>query len=250
MPRMIRGLRTAVLPLSLLALVSGAARAEDASTPATPSTSPEGCEARFSPIFLWAPINTTSAADGDGTPPADVTDGTTGLNGAWGLRFELETGRTIVSIQDLYLSISRDSTSRSGLPTSLAFKVSLFEAYGGYRVVDNLSVIGGVRFFVGRLEYTASASSIDLDSTLLDPVVGVWYRPRLSRGWRAELGADAGGFGVGFDISSSASAMFSWRGKRIGWDVGYRALYMKKSGSREYIETTFYGPVAGFEVYF
>lgn len=247
---MMGGFRKAVVPVSVLALLSGAARAEDASTPATPATHPESCEARFAPIFFWAPINTTSAAEGEGNPPTDVTEGATGLNGAFGLRFEMEKGRAIVSIEELYLSISRDSTTPSGIPTSLSFKMSLFEAYGGYRVVDSLSVIGGIRFVAGRLEYTASTLSIDQDTFLLDPVVGLWYRPRLSRGWRAELGADVGGFGVGFDISSSASAVFSWRGKRIGWDVGYRALYMKKSGSDEFLETTFYGPVVGFEVYF
>ena len=246
---MTRGFRKAVIPLSLLVLLSGAAWAEETSTPATSPTCPEGCQARFSPLYFWAPINTTSAAEGE-DEPTDVTEGTTGLNGAFGMRFELETGKATVSISELYLSISHDSTLGSGIPTSLSFKMSLFEAYGGYRVVDSLSVIGGVRFVVGQLEYTASSLSIDQETSLLDPVVGVWYRPQLSRGWRAELGLDVGGFDVGFDISSSASAVFSWRGKRIGWDVGYRALYMKKSGSEEFLETTFYGPVFGFEVYF
>jgi hypothetical protein len=241
------GFRNAVVLAAMLALFAGATRAEDASTS---STNPECCVARFAPIFLWAPINTTSASEGEDAPPEDVTDGATGLNGALGLRFELEKGRTIVSIEELYFSLSRDSTTPSGTPTSLGFKMSLFEAYGGYRVVDSLSVIGGIRFVAGRLEYTRSTLSIDHDIFLFDPVVGVWYRPRLSRGWRAELGADVGGFGVGFDISSSASAVFSWRGKRIGWDVGYRALYMKKSTGDEFLETTFYGPVVGFEVYF
>ncbi len=230
------------MSVSMLVLLWGAARAEDAP--------PESCDARFAPIFLWAPINTTSAAEGEGNPSTDVTGGSTGLNGAWGLRFEMEKGRTIVSVQDLYYSLSRDSTSPLGNPASLNFKMSLFEAYGGYRVVDSLSVIGGVRFFVGRLEYAAPTLSFDQDTTLLDPVVGLWYRPRLPHGWRAELGGDVGGFGVGFDISSSASAVFAWRGKRTGWDVGYRALYMKKSSSDVLLETTFYGPIVGFEVYF
>jgi hypothetical protein len=115
--------------------------------------------------------------------------------------------------------------------------------------VDSLSVIGGIRFFGGQLEYTSS-DSFEQDSSLLDPVIGVWYRPKISRGWTAELALDVGGFGVGFDISSSATAVFSWRGKRIGWDLGYRALYMKKSGSDDFLETTLYGPVFGFEVYF
>ena len=48
----------------------------------------------------------------------------------------------------------------------------------------------------------------------------------------------------------SASAVLSWRSKRFGADVGYRALYMKKSASDEVLETTFYGPVFGFEIYF
>ena len=247
--RIIEGFRGAVVPAVMLALLSGAARAQE-SAAANSSTCPEGCGARFAPVFFWAPINTTSAAEGEGTPPTDVTDGATGLNGALALRFEMETDRATVSIGELYAAISSESTSASGTPTSVSFKMSLFELYGGYKVVDSLSVIGGIRFYGGTLEYTSPASSFDQDANLLDPVVGLWYRPRLSRGWRAELGLDVGGFDVGFDISSSASAVFSWRGKRIGWDVGYRALYMKKSGSEEFLETTMYGPVFGFEVYF
>ena len=250
MPRMIGGVRRTVVAAAMLALLVGVALAEDATPSSTPSTCPEGCQARIAPIYLWAPINTTSASEGEGEPPTDVTEGVTGLNGAYGIRFEMETGRAIVSISELCVSISHDSTSASGTPTSLSFKASLFEAYGGYRIVDSLSVIGGIRFFGGTLEYASSTTSIDQDINLLDPVVGLWYRPSLSRGWRAELGADVGGFGVGFDISSSASAVFSWRGKRVGWDVGYRALYVKKSTSNEFLETTLYGPVFGFEIYF
>jgi hypothetical protein len=122
------GFRKAVVLVATLALPAGAARAEDATTA---PTCPEGCGARFAPIYIWAPVNATTASEGEGAPPVDVTDGATGLNGALAVRFEMDTGRAVMSIEELYASISRDSTSESGDQTSLSFKMSLFELYGG-----------------------------------------------------------------------------------------------------------------------
>jgi hypothetical protein len=44
--------------------------------------------------------------------------------------------------------------------------------------------------------------------------------------------------------------VFAWRSKRFGADVGYRALYAKKSDDSGLLETTLYGPVFGFDLYF
>jgi len=243
-----RVIRTVVLP-ALLALVVAGAWAQDTSSP----TSACDCtEVRFAPIFFWAPINTTSASEGEGNPTVDVTEGNTGLNGAFAARLEIEPGRGILTMGELFASISHDSTDASGRPASLEFKMSLFESYGGYEVVDHLSVVGGIRYYSLRLAYSASAGpSIDQDEQLLDPVVGLFYRPRLSKHWTAAFDADVGGFGVGFDLSTSVSAVFTWRsGTWFGADVGYRALHMEKSDESDSLETTFYGPVFGFEIFF
>jgi hypothetical protein len=244
-----RLIRTVVVPTAVLALVVAEAWAQDTSSP------PSACECtevRFAPIYFWAPINTTSASEGEDSPTVDVTEGNTGLNGAFAARLEIEPGRGILTMGELFASISQDSTTASGGDASLEFKFSLFELYGGYEVIDHLSVVGGIRYTSVRLGYSASAGpSIDQDEQLLDPVVGLFYRPRLSKHWTAAINADVGGFGVGFDVSTSVSAVFTWRsGTWFGADVGYRALHMKKSDESDSLETTFYGPVVGFEIFF
>jgi hypothetical protein len=241
-PAVNRSLRRVFVPAAMLALLGIPARAEDASTPSDAS---KNWEIRFAPIYLWAPINSTSASEGEDAPDVDVTQGQTGLNGAYGMRLEIEPGRSIVSLEEMYASITNESTSASGIHRSLDYKILLSE-------LDSLSVLGGLRYYVLRLEYTSTNSSpIDQDGSFFDPVVGLWYRPQISRHWMATVGADVGGFGVGFDISSSVFATFSWRdGKRFGLDLGYRALYMNKSAPRESLETIFYGPVFGLEIYF
>jgi hypothetical protein len=239
-----RVIRTVVVPAAVLARVVTGAWAQDTSSPASPC---ECTEVRFAPIYLWAPINTTSASEGEGDPTIDVTEGNTGLNGAFAARLEIDSGRGILTMGEIFASISHDSTD-----ASLDFKMSLFELYGGYEVVDHLSVVGGIRYYAVRLGYSASATPpIDQDEQLLDPVVGLFYNPRLSKRWTAAISADVGGFGVGFDVSTSVSAVFTWRsGPWFGADVGYRALHMKKSDETDSLETTFYGPVVGFEIFF
>ena len=227
-----------VLAIALLGLAPAAALADDT------------CEIRIAPVYLWAPINTTSASDSEGGPTVDVTQGETGLNGAWGAKVEMRKDGTTLSVGGWYASLGYDANA--GRPRALDFKVALFELYGGHRVVDSLSVFGGVRFYDIDLEYSSSTvSSIDQETRLLDPVVGVWYNPRLSKSWTVAVAGDVGGFTVGFDVSASVSGVFSWKPtKHFGLDVGYRAFYMKKDGDSGVLETTFYGPIIGAEIYF
>ena len=241
--------RRVIMPAALLALLAGVALAEDAPPPQSGTS---GCEIRLAPIFFWAPINTTSASDAEDDDPVDVTEGESGLNGAFAARVEVLSGPSMFSVEELYASISYDTSDSSGEQRSLDFTMSLFELYGGREVVDSFSIYGGVRYYSGDLEYTATTTpSIDLEASLLDPVVGVWYRPRLSKSWTAAVSADLGGFTVGFDWSSSVSAVFSWQpGEHFGLNAGYRALYMRKDDDSGFLETTFYGPVFGMEIVF
>lgn len=229
---------TRLVAVAVLALSGGVAFAEDA------------CEIRLAPVYLWAPINTTSASDSEGGPTVDVTQGETGLNGAWGAKVEMRKGGTTLSVGGWYASLAYDANAER--QRALDFKVSLFELYGGHEVVDQLSVYGGIRYYNGDLEYSSSTvSSIDQETRLLDPVVGVWYQPRLSKSWTAMVAGDVGGFTVGFDWSASVSGVFSWKPtKHFGLDVGYRAFYMKKDGDSGFLQTTFYGPIFGATIYF
>jgi hypothetical protein len=238
--------------LSLHALAIPAAASLVLVLPAAAEETPSGgCEYRLAPIYLWAPINTTTASESETSPPIDVTRGETGLNTALGARFELATGPTRVSLEELYASISYKAAEAGGGERELNFRLSLFELYAGRAVGHDVSVVGGLRFYRGKLTYTSTnVASIDQEQTLRDPVVGIWYRPRLSKTWTGEFAADVGGFNFGFDWSSFVSAIFTWKpSKHVGGSLGYRALYMKKTGAEGLLKTTFYGPVFGLEVF-
>jgi hypothetical protein len=207
---------------------------------------------RIAPIFFWAPINSTTASEGEGAPPVNVTAGQAGLNSAFAARVEYQHGRWMVSGQEFFASVAYDQTGALGTRRELDFDISLLELYGGYGLGHDVSIMGGVRNYRGKLSYTSTnVASIEQDDNLTDPVVGVWYRPRLSKTWTMALSTDLGGFGVGFDLSSCGTVVFTWQFSRhFGADVGYRAMYLKKVDPSETLKSTFYGPVFGFELLF
>jgi hypothetical protein len=256
-------MKLAVSTVVLLALVAGAASARQAG-PAAGDQSVRASdepgqgqpardwEIRFAPVFFWAPINSTTASEGTESPPEDLTQSDSGLNAAYAGRLEYRNGPWLGSGEILYGSVFHQATDASGVSTDLDFRFSLIELYGGRELGHDLAVLGGFRHYSGTISFMSSdAPPVDRDDALLDPVVGVSWRPRLSEHWDLALSGDVGGFGVGFDLSSSETAVFTAQFSRhCGADVGYRALYMKKVDSSGTLKTTLYGPVFGFELFF
>ena len=225
-------MRFGVSAVGSLALFVGAAfaqhpdfssREEPKQTPNEPGQerSVKEWELRIAPIYVWARINTTMASEGTGSPPVDVTAGETVLNSAFALRVEFQDGPWLVAAQELFASFSYDTTDASEIHRALDFEMSLLELFGGREMGDDLAIVAGLRHYSGKLSFTASDTApLEQDDSLLDPAVGVWYRPRLSKSWTLALSVDVGAFGSGFDLSSCGTAVLTWRAsKHVGLDV-------------------------------
>ena len=90
---------------------------------------------------------------------------------------------------------------------------------------------------------------------MLEPVVGITYRPLLGKHWRLVLHADAGGFVTGDSSTAVATARVEWQPlEHFMLVAGGTAMYLSaegSGGSRDVkLEQTLYGPVIGIGIPF
>ncbi len=121
---------------------------------------------------------------------------------------------------------------------SLDAQQSIVSGSVGYRVTDNIDVLGGVRGYylsssldanVGRLASTSAG--------WVDPIVGARYRRSLGDKWRVGLRGDVGGFGAGSEfawyINAFASRQFT---DLLALTFGYRLWDFEREGGEDILE--------------
>lgn len=126
------------------------------------------------------------------------------------------------------------------------------------RTLD-LDVYAGGRYTDVGLEFTpAGGGSQKKDENWVDPLVGLRATIDLCPNWRASLGGDIGGFGVGSEFAWAAALMFEYRFDMWGADaalnLGYRALAEdRKNGvivDRFEFDVILHGPIFGLAIRF
>ncbi len=104
----------------------------------------------------------------------------------------------------------------------------------------------------------ATTRSYNQNTGWVDPIVGLMSTWDLYPRWNLMLSGDAGGFGVGTDLSWSATLLAGYRfhfSPRIMGNVlfGYRALYQdfeSDSGERFEYDTYMHGPYVSVSIDF
>ena len=211
------------------------------------------------PVYAWAPvlgasIDIPSVPEGGGgsvTHPDAKVSGS--FNGAVLAGFRIEKSGFSTHASGLWAGLSAD---RSNPHASLDLDVLYGDLMGGYEVVHNLSLEGGVRRMA--LKITANIEGYPSASRkpgIWDPVVGFTWRKFMGRKWRLNLHGDGGGFGVGSDVDVALSGTAEWRfARHFGTTFGYAGLHFDVKdgvGTREVrVKQTMHGPVFGFGIYF
>ena len=218
------------------ALFAATAAAQD---PAA-SRKPEPFEVTIYPILVEAPIfgasidlpALPSGGGGSGSDEGNAQSGTTGisLNAAYMAGVVLRADRWFADIRGTWAALSATRTTPR---VSLDSDTTFVSGRGGVRVVDGLSVTGGVRRVAATLDATLTVGLTDrllqgsTTRVLWDPLVGVEWRHRGDK-LVFEAQFDGGGFGVGTDVDLSGGAHVGVRLiPHTELRLGYTAVYYK-----------------------
>lgn len=128
----------------------------------------------------------------------------------------------VVMADAIYMSLEADKRSNVGpvlVDTTVGVKQTALEVDAGYRVNEQVTVFGGLRYNkvdadldVIRSGPGAGASrSAGKGDSWTDPVLGVAARLPVSDGWSVGLRGDVGGFGVGSDLTWQMMASANWK---------------------------------------
>jgi hypothetical protein len=164
----------------------------------------------------------------------------------------------------VFISVSSDqkTTPVGNLYSGFTANAKTFfvdpEAY--YRLIEkdrgSVDVVAGARFWrldnsLDFLQGTASAASVGQTQSWADPVLGARFRLNLKKNWFADLKGDAGGFGVGSQLTYQ---IYSGIGKELKQKysllLGYRYLYVDYTNGGFLYGIRMNGMLAGFNVRF
>lgn len=147
------------------------------------------------------------------------------------IAYRASRGPVFFTIDLVYMKLEADKTGPNGrLYGDAEMDQTALEFDGGYKLTDNFSVFGGLRFNKidadlkirgeGPLGIEKKASGTE---TWLDPVVGAKFELPFGAHWSASLRGDIGGFGVGSDFAWQGVALVRWQpSEGIGVIGGYR----------------------------
>ena len=234
-----------------------------------PNPSPSDWHVDWIPLYLWF-----SGLDGDvgaaGTVvPANVSFADVFKQLNIGVMTALDVRRKRVGLfTDLiFMSLSSDqmTTPVGPIPTYIGFKANVKElivdpeAYA--RVIDSdrgfIDVFAGGRFWKLNNSLNLFPPNNGTEVTAgqtqnwVDPVLGARFRLNLNKGLFLNLKGDAGGFGVGsqltYQIYAGAGKEFK---KRYAAFLGYRYLYVDYSSGGFLYRVHMSGLVTGFDIRF
>ncbi len=136
----------------------------------------------------------------------------------------------------IYMSLEADKQSNVGpvlVDSTVEVQQTAFEFDVGYRVNDQVTVFGGLRYNdvdtdldVVRSGPGAGASrAASKGDSWIDPVVGVTARYPVNETWSVGVRGDVGGFGVGSDLTWQLMATVNWKVRdNLEVVAGYRYL--------------------------
>ena len=207
--------------------------------------------------YLWAAsINGTTAAGGTESPPIDSgysffsLDNLDGVASAtftargeqWGFLFDF-----------LYVAYEDTLLEGTVLEAKPRLEGRVVEFTGSYKPasVNDLQVIGGLRYQDIDVEVSILNNSPQASADWVDPFIGVIYSPRLSNKLYLSLRGDLGGFGIQSDLAINAEAMLRYQfGDTFSAKLGYRYLKVDFEDGNLIYDLTLDGVLFGLGIQF
>jgi hypothetical protein len=177
--------------------------------------------------YLWAagldgdvargPVGTTVDVGFD-----DIFDN---LEGGALFHFEAESSQWLVLADLVYLSIGQ-TTERPAAEVGVDQLIA--ELAGGYRVNERFELLLGARYTDIEAEVQLTGlldARLTEDHSWVDPFVGARLRLPLGDKWALMLRGDAGGFGIGAELTVNAAVHFTVRAsQKISIGFGYHLM--------------------------
>ena len=205
------------------------------------SSDTDGWQTIIYPIHGWLPVfgadvtlpgQPTPPGSGGGsggiTIPSAKTSGN--FNGAALVGFRVERARVSIEGEFLWAGMSGSVTSPR---FDLTADTITFRMLGGFEVVPALYVDGGVRHFA--LDMTASIldfQPVNWKPDFWEPVVGVTYRPQLTKKLRIFTQADLGFSSDDSSRTGEALASVEWKPiSHLSFGAGWGFTYVRVDGT-------------------
>ena len=218
----------------------------------------------FYPVLAWSPImggnvSMPDLPDEPGVPGGGIRQGnvSSGLSGAAFFGLGIQKKRFVTDITVLWASIGSSSDQP---PITLDSHVLLYDAMAGFKASRDLSFTVGARHIGLNIDARlGDRPGVTWKPGVTDPILGMNWRPSLSKHWGLDIAIKGGGFGVGSDTDLSGTGRLDWRfARHFGITLGYGGLHFKVSEqittsagtfTRE-TKQTLHGPIFGFGIYF
>jgi hypothetical protein len=230
-------MRTKTIPVIISVIATLAV-----TTHATAQDSSDEWELQLAPLYLWA-VNLDGTMTVRGVEaPLEVSfdDAFDNLDAAFTLQFEAWQNKWGFIGNFSYLNLSDDVTGPLGLASAnVDLKDWIVEASAGYRFHPSAFLILGVRYY--KVDGTITPDgpvgllpTIDVEEGWLDPIVGIGWRPQLSKRVTLNFRGDVGGFGLASDLVWHGFASIDLRVSRhVALGAGYRVMDYDYEKERE-----------------
>lgn len=137
-----------------------------------------------------------------------------GLNG----HIELRKSRWAFMFDYNYVDLIKDQTYT---------ELVLSELTLGYKIIGDLELLLGGRYFKSAVEYRDQEPIIKGKESWIDPIIGGRLNVDLTRALVFTARADIGGFGIGSDFAWNIMAGVGYRLSNITFLAAYRIWYAK-----------------------
>jgi hypothetical protein len=144
----------------------------------------------------------------------------------------------------------------SGRVTSTDFDMQML--LGEVDVLYNPESAPGLEFLAGARILSldqelrvGSQGVLEIDDTLVDPILGAQGAFELGESWRFGLRGDVGGFGAASTLTYQVVGMFRWEfADAWGLDLGYRLIGYDITNSGTTLDMQIHGPLIGVDFRF
>jgi hypothetical protein len=233
-----------------------------------PNPPPSDWRVDWEPFYLWFSGLTGNVGAAGYVAPVSVSfsDVISQLNIGAMTNLDVRWKRVGVYTDLIFMSLSSDQKTTPILPSYLGFtanaKQLILDPEGYFRLVDtkrgSIDAIGGVRFWhlnnsldLFPVDTTQATITAGQTQSWVDPVFGARFRLNLNKGFFANVSGDAGGFGVGSQLTYQTYAGIGKEfKKRFSVLLGYRYLYVDYKNGGFLYNVHMQGLQAGFGIRF
>jgi hypothetical protein len=182
--------------------------------------------------YLWAAgmDGTMTIADREADIDVPFSDIIDNLDLAFMGHFDMRNERWMLASDLIFVDLEDSEEQTNGTVTA-GLKMTLLEAWGGYRISPAVTLLAGARWvdmsasirFIGDRGIVENEA--DAGPSWIDPLIGIHVFAPLSDRWWFGGHGDVGGFGVGSELTWQVYADIGWKASDlISIILGYRAL--------------------------